>query len=263
MIFSPSPLYDGTIDDLEKEFSAAIDAGLTDGTGKAVVFFRADDIGVPSRMFTEMISLFYRYRVPLCLAVVPAWLTKDRLKALQNDTGNSSLFCWHQHGWTHTNHESSGKKQEFGESRSAIRLHHDLLRGKKRLANLLGHDFFPVFTPPWNRCGETTLHLLKELGFRAISRSSGAVPPVSTDFVDLQVNIDLHTRKEIDPQISAAQLLTELRHSIQSGTAGIMLHHQRMNTHALVVLEQLLRSLLLFQCIQPFHFSDMLNQPLR
>ncbi len=210
-----------------------------------------------------MISLFVKYRVPLCLAVVPAWLTKSRLHSLQQTTGKSSLFCWHQHGWIHKNHEISGKKQEFGESRSASNLHHDLLRGKMRLSRILGDDFYPVFTPPWNRCGQTTLHILKKLEFRAISRSSGAIPPVSNIFPDIQVNVDLHTRKEKDPQSSVDQLLLELQSSLLSGTSGIMLHHQRMNLQALSFLDQLLGTLTSFRGIQYLHFKDLLSQSSR
>lgn len=248
---------------LEKRLHSAVEKGLADGSGNAVVFFRADDIGVPSRMFAEMISLFLKYQVPLCLAVVPAWLTESRLNSLQHATGKSSLFCWHQHGWIHKNHEPTGKKQEFGESRTAPDLQHDLLRGKSRLTKILGDDFYPVFTPPWNRCGPTTLNILKELEFQAISRSSGAVPSVANSLPDIQVNVDLHTRKEKDPESSVEQLLLELYNSLCTGTSGIMLHHQRMNQHALSFLEQLLRSLSTFREVQFFHFKDLLSRSRR
>ena len=45
------------------------------------VFFRADDIAVPSKNFSRMMDLFLSYRIPLCLAVVPAWLTPKRWEA--------------------------------------------------------------------------------------------------------------------------------------------------------------------------------------
>lgn len=260
---SPSSLYSKNILDVKKRLHSVIEEGLADGNGNAVVFFRADDIGVPSRMFAEMISLFLKYQVPLCLAVVPAWLTESRWRSLQHAAGKSSLFCWHQHGWIHKNHEPSGKKQEFGESRSAKELRHDLLRGKTRLSSILGNEFYPVFTPPWNRCGQTTLDILENLEFHAISRSSGAAPQVSEYFKDIQVNVDLHTRKEKDPQSSVDQLLLELRNSLSSGASGIMLHHQRMNQHALSFLELLLRSLSSFRQIQHLHFQDLLTQSRR
>jgi hypothetical protein len=256
---SPSSLYNKKIIDSEKRLRSSTEMGLAAGSGKATVFFRADDIGVPSTMFSQMVSLFLQYRVPLCLAVVPAWLTKSRLESLQEITGKSSLFCWHQHGWIHKNHEPSGKKQEFGESRSENDLYHDLLRGKTRLSELLGNDFSPVFTPPWNRCGSTALNILEKLDFQALSRSSGAAPPTSSRLPDIQVNVDLHTRKEKDQNDSFNQFLLELSNSLSSGTSGIMLHHQRMNTQALSFLEQLLCCLSSFRDIRFTHFRDLLG----
>ena len=79
-----------------------------------LVYFRADDIGVPGAKFFRMMELFSNHRIPLSLAVVPAWLTAQRWNALQNPGGRfSSLWCWHQHGWRHINHEYKGRKQEF------------------------------------------------------------------------------------------------------------------------------------------------------
>ena len=76
------------------------------------VFFRADDIGVISNAFVRLMALFERYQIPLCLAVVPAWLTVPRWSAMSRicDTG-SALWCWHQHGWQHRNHQCSGKER--------------------------------------------------------------------------------------------------------------------------------------------------------
>ncbi|MEJ2058646.1 MAG: hypothetical protein P8X39_12500, partial [Desulfofustis sp.] len=75
------------------------------------IFFRADDIGVVSTNFLRLLQLFQGYPVPLCLAVVPAWLSTARWRAISThiDPG-SPQWCWHMHGWTHTNHQGSGKK---------------------------------------------------------------------------------------------------------------------------------------------------------
>ena len=120
--------------------------------GDATIFFRADDIAVPASNFTRLLKMFSQYRVPLCLAVVPAWLTRPRWQALKRVAPNTaSLWCWHQHGWRHVNHADQGKKQEFGPLRSQDDLEHDVKCGRHRLENLLGQNFYPVFTPPWNR----------------------------------------------------------------------------------------------------------------
>ena len=207
-----------------------------------VVFFRADDIGIPSKQYTDLIQLFTKHQIPLALAVVPSWLNEERRNHLFDIAGkNPSLWCWHQHGTRHVNHETQGKKQEFGSARTEEEIQHSLSRGKSRLATLLGDDFTPIFTPPWNRCSQQTLQQLIELRFLAISRSSGARPLSPASLPDLQVNVDLHTRKENSPQKALTNLLSELEHSLATGWCGIMLHHQRMNARALLFLDILLK----------------------
>ena len=56
----------------------------------------------------------------------------------------------HQHGYDHTNHETEGKKQEFGPARPADAHRRDIQTGRDRLRDLLGDAFDPIFTPPWN-----------------------------------------------------------------------------------------------------------------
>ncbi|MFN2354127.1 MAG: polysaccharide deacetylase family protein [Desulfopila sp.] len=245
MNFAPAPLYSRPINTLEAPLRQAVKKGAAAAGGEVRVFFRADDIGVPSKNFSTMLKLFQQYLVPLGLAVVPTWLTALRWHSLcaEIDTEKAELFCWHQHGWTHKNHETRGKKQEFGDSRPADSIAHDLLRGRNRLEQLLGAAFSPLFTPPWNRCGATALELLATSGYTALSRSSGAHPLPPTGFADIQINVDLHTRREADPQVSARQLFAELEIALASGHAGIMLHHQRMNRHAFDLLECLLHIL--------------------
>ena len=83
--------------------------------GPGHIFFRADDVAAPGEKFARLMDIFKRHQVPLCLAVVPAWLTGRRWQYLKGQGAKeSSLWCWHQHGWRHVNHETDGKKQEFG-----------------------------------------------------------------------------------------------------------------------------------------------------
>lgn len=204
------------------------------------IFYRADDIGVMSRNFLRLLHLFQEYRVALSLAVVPAWITRARWSAVaeQIETG-SSLWCWHQHGWTHANHEESGKKCEFGSARPADAIKNDLIRGRDRLEAIIGSSFSPIFTPPWNRCSDTTIDILQELGFLAISRSRGEQkhPVRLTDYF---VNVDLHTRKETDAASALDNVCGELRQGVSERRIGIMIHHQLMDQNSFKLLELLL-----------------------
>jgi peptidoglycan/xylan/chitin deacetylase (PgdA/CDA1 family) len=213
-------------------------------SGDIFLFFRADDVAVPSENFSRLLSLFYKYQIPLSLAVVPAWLTHQRWDQLRTLTDYiSSLWCWHQHGWRHVNHSEKGKKHEFGRSRSSSQIKTDLKNGMDRLKNIMGENFYPVFTPPWNRCDNTTLDQLKSLKFMAISRSSGNNPKKILEIAEYNVNVDLHTRKERDPEKGWDNLFEELNQAFEKGICGVMIHHQLMNDHAFVFIETLFQFL--------------------
>jgi hypothetical protein len=224
------------------------------------IYFRADDVAVAGRQFYRMMELFSNCRVPLSLAVVPAWLTPERWNSLQN-TGlkSSSLWCWHQHGWRHFNHETDGRNQEFGSARLYSEIKHDLLKGRQRLENILGSHFYPVFTPPWNRCNLATLELLKECRYLAVSRNCGALPPSPEKLPDLCVDVDLHTRKVKDPVSGWDRLFKALKKDISSGRCGIMLHHQKMNAAAFDFLDILLKTLKQSKNIVLVNFKDLLK----
>lgn len=235
-----------------------IDRGCQLSTTRPLVFFRADDIGIPSPRFQQLIECFQKHKVPLCLATVPSWLTEKRQKDLRKITGkNSSQWCWHQHGRVHRNFERSGKKQEFGPTRSQNDIHTSLSKGRERLEQLLEKDFHPVFTPPWNRCSSDTLQALADLDFKAVSRSKGARPETVHSLPDYQVNVDLHTRKEVAPHAALENLLLELELGIGSGLCGIMIHHQRMNRPALELLDILLDLIKRNRQIMEVTFNDL------
>jgi hypothetical protein len=260
MRYLPTHLYAQAFPELSELLQASIERGCSkaDTTKPIELFFRADDIGVPSGIFTELITLFQRHQLPLCLAVVPSWLSKTRYTELRSITGrDDTLWCWHQHGRLHKNFEKEGKKQEFGPARDFTTLKHHIQLGKERLESLLGNSFQPFFTPPWNRCSRDTALALNELKFLGISRSHGARPDVSDILSDIQVNVDLHTRKEPDPHVSLNKLLDELEMSLASSRCGIMIHHQRMNSHAFVLLDLLMGHLVHRPDITPRLFSDM------
>ncbi|TIH19933.1 DUF2334 domain-containing protein [Marinifilum sp. JC120] len=205
------------------------------------VFFRADDIGYPGKQFSAMINAFQKHNTPLALAVVPAWFNEQRRDMLLAELSpNLNLWCLHQHGYRHMNHEQQGKKFEFGSSREKVIVSGELGRGKDKLSSLLGDDFTPFFTPPWNRCSAETMQALVELRFNAISRSTNVSPQPPQNLPDIPVNIDLHTIKESSPAKGIKTLQSQIEEAVLSGNAGFMLHHQRMNKTSQIFLSYLL-----------------------
>jgi len=254
-----SALYKKLPENIETLLQHAIAKGLANGKGEAKLFFRADDIGVPGKQFSQLITEFKSHNIPLCLAVVPTWLSSARFTSLQQLTDKKSAqWCWHQHGWLHKNHEKTGKNQEFGPGRPAEEQIADLTKGKTRLLNIMEGSFSPFFTPPWNRCSADTLKGLEDLDFLAISRSKNAKPASSQQLPDIQINIDLHTRKETDTKRSLENLLEEIEQGISCGLGGIMIHHQRMNQSAFTFLELLLKTLKSNPRLHPVSFQEIL-----
>ncbi len=208
---------------------------------KLTVFFRADDIGPPSKNFSRMMDLFIKYKTPICLAVVPVWMTQarwDEMMPFVEKAGD--LFCWHVHGYMHKNYEVEGKKHEFGPARNLEGLFNDLSKGRKRLERIMGNYLTPVFTPPWNRCSFETMEQLGQLGYKGISRSYGSKSLPPDGFKDFPVHVDLHTRKDKDAQTGWENLFSEFKSRMKIKPCGIMLHHMRMNDAAFIFLEYLL-----------------------
>ncbi len=222
------------------------------------VYFRADDIGVISQAFVKLMALFERCQVPLCLAVVPSWLTARRWSAMSRicDTG-SALWCWHQHGWRHRNHQCSGKKSEFGSDRSAAAIRKDIINGRNRLQEVLGSHFSPFFTPPWNRCCRETEIQLQGAGFKAMSTDRGGPHPPDMPLPDLPVNVDLHTRKERDGASSLLAMAAELETAAGNGAIGFMIHHQRMDDKSFTLLKGLLDIIQQNRTLTPVDFRDL------
>lgn len=230
----------------------------SDGT-RSRVFFRADNAGVAGTLSGVMFETFARHRVPLCPALVPAWITRARWEALLAQAGGPSpLWCWHQQGWRHKNHEPQGPENEFGPARPREELLSDMIRGRERLAGLLGDQFTPVFTPPWNRMSARAVELLPQAGFKALSRDRSSTPETPAGRPEFSINVDLHTHSGNDVGQDRNNLLQDIGLSLGNGLCGIMLHHQCMNDEAVRFLDILLAALTEHRGVRLVHFGDLL-----
>lgn len=181
------------------------------------------------------------------MAVIPAWLSAIRTEQLFAAAPlEEPLWGWHQHGWRHANWQRTGKKSEFAEERPIEKQWSDICRGLKKMTEIFGPWFIPVFTPPWNRLPSATLRILQELDFKAVS-ITGALPRVgrtTASLRNLRIQIDLHTRKTKDGNADFQTLLAELGAALlKKEPIGIMLHHHRMNPFAFEFLDELLNLL--------------------
>lgn len=238
MNYAPSALWRTPPTDFEARLSALLAAGL--GRGPLRVYCRADDVGMGGTAFCEMITCFARHKVPLALAVVPSWLPLGLSRLGRDMDFADPLWSLHQHGYRHASTARSGKKMEFGPDMPGDAKRRLLAAGRDMLRRAFGGRFVPLFTPPWNRCDQTTMEILRELGFAGTSRWQGALPAVPLGLRELPVNVDLHIRKEADPEAQLCGLLAELRGALSLGYLGLMLHHQRQTGASLEFLDLLL-----------------------
>jgi len=191
-----------------------------------------------------MLDVFAHFQFPVDLAVIPAALTPDLSSEFQQriEQGKQPLGL-HQHGYAHLNHQTVGRKCEFGDARDYAQQHFDIAKGRERLTELLGELSQPLFTPPWNRCSQTTVEVLQDLGFKAFSRDSTATPLNNGNLLEIPVHVDWF-RKHRGQRINFRQLGQAIARVLESSQrVAIMLHHQRMGPPELERLDELLELL--------------------
>ncbi len=214
------------------------------------IFFRMDDLGWHHDRFVQAAKLFANSHQKLNVAAIP-------LNCLENFTTNP-LIAWtehiqvHTHGYAHLDHQNAGKKAEFGSQRRKEGVLRDLQKGQKILAELFGAQFFEAFTPPWNRMDKEFFPLLVQTGYAVLSRD-GDKSSATPKLVDLNVHIDVHTRKG-----SARHTLSELLNEIErmrqgQDLVGIMLHHKFMTPDDFKFLGQLLTEFDASEIRTPFY----------
>lgn len=218
---------------------------LSQATQPVQVFFRDDDAGWCDERLYSLLDLFARHKIGIDLAVIPRTVNRDLANSLCRRIDSlDGLLGLHQHGSSHENHETNGRKYEFGPARSPAEQARDLELGQQRLEDLFGPQRLdPIFTPPWNRCTEITLDCLAALGFRVLSRDKGATAIPLHALLELPVTVDWFKRRmgvRVSQQV-LGQLIAES--TKVDRLVGIMLHHAVMDEQELRRLEELLIAL--------------------
>lgn len=205
-------------------------------------FFRNDDAGWNDTRLFELLQTFAENNIPIDLAVIPTSISQPaatRLRTtIEADPDRVSL---HQHGYAHLNHEATGRKCEFGETRPRDLQLADLKAGQHLLKDLFGPAVDSFFTPPWNRCTTTTAACLRQAGFTLLSRDTTAQKLNTDGLAELPISVDWFAKRkgvpltptEIGAVLSAAAASTQT-------SVGVMLHHALMDQEERVRLGELL-----------------------
>ena len=203
---------------------------LDESDAEVDFFFRDDDAGWANDEFRTLLALFRRHCVPLDIAAIPTALTGELAGELSRlRTVTPAAIGIHQHGFAHTNYETTGRKSEFGVSRSSEDQFRDIQLGKLKLEQMLGPISSQIFTPPWNRCTEVTATCLLKLGFRVLSRDASAPSLAVPGLKELPIAVDWFAKKKgvrlsfENLGLAIASLVKKRQRPI-----GIMLHHELM-----------------------------------
>lgn len=204
-------------------------------------FFRDDDVGWSDERLFALLDPFAIHDLPIDLAVIPAALTPHLAARLGRwAEARSGRIGFHQHGLAHVNHEATGRKCEFGQSRSARQVATDLVEGQRLLQAALGDLLDPIFTPPWNRCSATTATVLVDLQYPVLSRDSSATPfdlpaltelPIQVDWLAHRHGVRL-TLNDLGERLAAR--------AVGPAAVGVMFHHAVMDNSELERIGELL-----------------------
>ena len=198
------------------------------------LFFRDDDAAGDLPSLRRLLDLFYSRQTPINLQIIPGLLTDDGAELLRRTAAlYPGLIGLNQHGWRHDNHELTGKRSEFGPTRSFDQQLLDIRTGRQRLEEVFGSSFFPVFTPPWNRYTPTTSRALATLGYVGVSDFGSASPMAVGGVTRLPATIDIIDWRGTRDLRPTSELLSLLSNQLTSvDTIGILLHHQVMSAAA-------------------------------
>ncbi len=199
------------------------------------LFIRDDDAGWADARLYALLDLCQSQCIPVDVAVIPMGLHHGLVDNLLGRLAEpDNLISLHQHGYSHSNHEASGRKYEFGPSRSLAQQQSDIYEGRQLLQHAFDNQLEPFFTPPWNRCTQDTIHALKQNGLSLLSRDVTAMPLDTEGLREIPVTLDWF-RKKSGRRLDYPALMQGLIQQFETdNTIGIMLHHEYMDEQDLV-----------------------------
>jgi len=204
------------------------------------VFFRNDDGGWADERLKELADGFIQQDIPLDIAVIPEALSNESISLIAALLDTDGQVAIHQHGFSHVNHQLSGRSCEFGSDRNYQQQHRDIADGQKKLQSVFGSQLTPIFTPPWNRCTNDTATALKTLGFKYLSRIINS-DAVGDAIPELPVTVDW-LKKRKGERLSSVELASYIGDLFDTDDEmlGIMLHHEYMDQENRTLLHQLI-----------------------
>ncbi len=225
----------------ETRLRAALDALST----PVVLWWRDDDAGRDHPRLSTLLNLSAARGIPVCLAVVPDWLTEPCAGRIQR----AGLATVVQHGVAHANRTVPPKKKiELTGTADHAELGAMLRQRRDLLADAFGNRFVPALVPPWNRIAPELVPTLPSLGFTGLSvyglrRTAMPVPGLRV----VNTHVDLIAWRNDARPLAPTEVMARLAQVIEAGTdepIGILSHHLVMDATAFATLDHLLAGVL-------------------
>jgi hypothetical protein len=181
---------------------------------------------------------------PVALAVIPDLAGRSLARRVLRAPSVSVL----QHGWRHENHTTEGAKSEYPVGRDPAAVAQEFSFGSRKLTDLFGQQYLPVFAPPWHGFDDGYLPLLSQAGLQAVSRKGARHSSMMFDLVVSNVHC-VPIRWGTPPSFGSddeylSVLLDHLR-GRRDGTldpsepTGVLTHHLVQNTQSYAFMAQL------------------------
>jgi predicted deacetylase len=200
-------------------------------------WLRDDDAFQDNEKVRRLLSLCKKYSTPIAWAVVPGKLEHSLVQLFRQE----GLVTVVQHGYEHINHgKGSGTSGEFQYHRPLAELKAEAVKGKDILKENFGHQFLPIFVPPWNQISDPMIAELPKLGFQGLSRFGtevGAFP-----IAICNSNCDLIKWKPHPHFAGEEKTLSVILAELQKGNRkiGILTHHLDHDAETELFLEKLM-----------------------
>ncbi|MFC3614426.1 polysaccharide deacetylase family protein [Lutimaribacter marinistellae] len=196
------------------------------------LWWRDDDAVAVTRALERLATLSARLNLPVHLAVIPAGAEPE----LADFVHATEHLIPVQHGWSHANHATGGrKKAELGADRPTSEVLRELGQGHERMKTLFGKRFSPMLVPPWNRIAPEVVEGLPRLGFSHLSTyTPRAARLAAPGLVQVNTHIDpidwKGTRGLVPPDRVIAGLVSTLEDRRSGKTdpeepLGLLTHH--------------------------------------
>lgn len=239
------------------DWLAPVRAALDARSEAVALFLRDDDAGWADERLERLLGLCANVALPMDVAVIPAAVTSACARMLLGwHDGRAARLRLHQHGLAHANHEPNGRPCEFGPLRTAAQQSADLADGRHRLREAFGGVVDPVFTPPWNRCTETTAVALRQLRFAVLSRDATARPFDLPGLRECPTHLDWFAKRHGERLAPDAWARRAALTMSGPGPIGLLLHHAVMDDEEFERLEPLLRLIATHPACAPCSLLD-------